>query len=87
MGYPRLVVVLTGTSALVVLVFRKVIRTCAALVSQEDAVESVGAHLVAVYIHYLGNAFWNSVSYTSLWNACHKHWCPIAILGGALHDW
>jgi len=75
MGYSRLVVVLTGTYAHI---FTKVM-TCATLLIQEDAVESVGVHLVAIYKHYMGNVFWDSVSNAGLRNACHKYFCPVAI--------
>ena len=69
MRYSSLMVVLTGTLALI---FRKII-TCAALEIQEYAVESVWAHLIAIYKHYLVDAFWNSLSNAGLMNTCHTH--------------
>jgi hypothetical protein len=79
-GYSRLVCVLAGNYFPIGLGFGKVIRSSAALVCKEDAVEGVGTHLTPIDKHDMSYAFWNSVSYAGLRNLRNRQRHPIAIL-------
>ena len=68
MGYSRLDRVLAGNSLVIGLGLGKVIRASTALVGEEDAVESVGAHLASMNIHHRSYGIWNSLPYTGLRN-------------------